>query len=191
LVRAEVYEDERGSFARSWCKQKFENKGLVASIVQEGISSTKECGTLRGMHYQDTPHGDVRLVRCARGAIYDVVVDVRPESPTYLQWAGYHLIQGDCTMLYIPERCAHGFQTLEDESEVIFSNSAPYVSEAVRGIRWNDPLFAISWPHPEPTVISERDQQYEDFQPLPSLQTPWHSKLRRERAVSGAKSPNR
>lgn len=165
LVSATVYEDERGYFARNWCSREFEIHGLIASIAQQGIVSTNTSGTLRGMHYQDSPGGDTKLVRCTRGAIYDVIVDVRRESPTYLQWASFRLHQGDCMMLYVPERCAHGFQTLEPDSEVIFCNSAFHEPDAVRGIRWDDPLFAITWPQPKPTVISSRDQEYPDFKP--------------------------
>ncbi len=163
LVDPERIADERGFFARTWCRDEFERRGLDARLVQCNISSNARRGTIRGMHYQVEPHGEVKLVRCTRGAIFDVVVDVRPASPTYLRWFGVDLTAENRRMLYIPSGFAHGFQTLADEAEVAYQMSDFFHADSARGIRHDDPALAIAWPLPL-TVISEKDRGYP---PLP------------------------
>jgi dTDP-4-dehydrorhamnose 3,5-epimerase len=161
-IRLELKPDERGFFARSWCRQEFENLGLNPSVVQCNVSFNTRKGTLRGMHYQAAPHGEAKLVRCTNGAIYDVAVDLRPESPTFKDWIGVTLTAAGRNMLYMPEGFGHGFLTLEDETEVFYQMSEFYNPGAVRGARWDDPAFRIVWPA-RPEVISERDRTYPDF----------------------------
>lgn len=163
-VTLEPYRDERGFFARAWCRQEFEEHGLVSRIVQANVSYNKHKGTLRGMHYQVPPYGETKLVRCTRGAIYDVVVDLRPNSPTYTQWLGVELIEEGLDTLYVPEYFAHGFITLEDDTEVTYQVSEFYTPEAERGARYDDPTFNIEWPI-DVQVISEKDRSWPDFQP--------------------------
>lgn len=162
VVELEVLEDERGFFARSWCEREFREHGLDPALAQCNISFNKVAGTLRGMHYQVAPHAEAKLVRCTQGAIYDVVVDLRPESPTYCGWVAMELTARNRRMLFIPTGCAHGFQTLVDESEVFYQMSVAYHAASARGVRWNDPAFAVSWPRANP-VLSERDAAYPDF----------------------------
>jgi dTDP-4-dehydrorhamnose 3,5-epimerase len=154
--------DDRGFFARSWCQREFESAGLNPKLLQCNVSFNTKKGTLRGMHYQEAPHQETKLVRCTRGAIYDVAVDLRRDSPTFKQWAGAMLSADNRNMLYIPEGCAHGFLTLEDETEVLYQMSEFYKAELGRGVRWNDPAFGIVWPG-EVWVIAERDRAYPDF----------------------------
>lgn len=155
--------DERGFFARSWCRQEFEQEGLNPSLVQCSISFNSKKGTLRGLHYQIDRYAETKLVRCTRGAIYDVAVDMRPQSATFMQWVGSELTATNRRALHIPEGCAHGFLTLEDETEVFYQISEFYRPEAARGVRWNDPAFAIVWPETV-EVISDRDRAYPDFE---------------------------
>ncbi|HWW86142.1 MAG TPA: dTDP-4-dehydrorhamnose 3,5-epimerase family protein [Vicinamibacterales bacterium] len=158
-------EDDRGFFARSYCWREFTEHGLDARFVQCNISYNRVHGTLRGMHYQEAPHGEAKLIRCSRGALYDVVIDLRPESRTYRQWQAIELTATPgrpSRMLYVPERFAHGFLTLADDTEVFYQMSEFYAPDAARGLRWNDPAFAIEWPGPV-RVISERDRTYPDF----------------------------
>lgn len=158
-------QDERGFFARSYCWREFEQHGLNPRVVQCNVSYNRHRGTLRGMHYQAPPASEAKLIRCLRGALYDVVVDLREESPTYCQWFGTELTArpgGPSRMLYVPEGFAHGFLTLEDDTEVFYQMSEFYAPAAARGFRWNDPSFGIGWPEPV-RVISERDQEYPDF----------------------------
>ena len=162
LVELEPLNDERGFFARSWCCREFAEQGLNAELVQCNISYNRTKGTLRGMHYQAHPHEEVKLIRCTSGAIYDVLIDLRPRSSTYRSWIAYELSAGDRRMLYVPAGLAHGFQTLEDHSEVFYQMSAFYDPPSARGVRWNDPVFAIDWPFAAP-VISEKDASYPDF----------------------------
>ena len=157
LVDLERREDERGFFARSWCQSEFERHGLNPRLVQCNVSFNRKRGTLRGMHYQVAPHAEAKLVRCTRGAIFDVAVDLRPESPTYRHWVGVELTAENGRALYIAEGFAHGFQTLADDSEVFYQMSEFFHPECARGLRWNDPAFGISWPSPNP-IISDRDQ---------------------------------
>jgi dTDP-4-dehydrorhamnose 3,5-epimerase len=155
--------DERGFFARSWCQQEFEQQGLSQRPVQCSISFNRKKGTLRGMHYQIEDYAETKLVRCTRGAIYDVAVDLRPHSATFMRWMGVELTSTNRHALYIPEGCAHGFLTLADDTEVLYQISETYHPEAARGVRWNDPAFNIAWPELV-EVISERDRTYSDFE---------------------------
>jgi dTDP-4-dehydrorhamnose 3,5-epimerase len=162
-IRIQPLTDERGFFARSWCRREFENRGLNPALAQCNISFNTCTGTLRGMHYQAPPYAEAKIVRCTHGAIYDVVVDLRRDSPTFKAWIGVALSARERNMLYVPEGCAHGFLTLEDRSEVFYQMSEFYHPEAARGVRWDDPAFQIAWPA-APQVISERDRTYPDFQ---------------------------
>jgi dTDP-4-dehydrorhamnose 3,5-epimerase len=165
LIEIELHSDERGSFGRSYCSQEFQDHGLEPLILQCSVSYSKKRGTLRGMHYQEAPLEEAKLIRCARGAMYDVIVDLRPESPTYGQWTSFELAAppGKASkMVYAPRGFAHGFLTLEDDTEVVYQMSAFYAPEAGRGFRWNDPAFGIVWPEPV-RVISDRDRNYPDF----------------------------
>lgn len=164
LIELDKLPDDRGFFARSWCQREFEAHGLDSRVVQCNISFNRKQGTLRGMHYQIAPGAESKLVRCARGALYDVIIDLRPESETFLQWIAVRLTADRYTMLYVPKRFAHGFQTLENDTEVFYQMSEFYSPEDARGVRWNDPLFNIQWPDAERT-ISVRDQQYKDAHP--------------------------
>jgi dTDP-4-dehydrorhamnose 3,5-epimerase len=161
-IRPEMKCDERGFFARSWCHKEFQEHGLASRLVQCSFSFNKRKGTLRGMHYQAAPYAESKLVRCTRGAIYDVVLDLRPESPTFSDWVGLILTSENCNMIYIPEGCAHGFLTLEDKSEVFYQMSQFYNPDSARGVRWNDPKFRIVWPD-KVEVISERDRTHPNF----------------------------
>ena len=162
-IDLELNSDERGFFARSWCQQEFENQGLNPKIVQCNISFNSRKGTLRGIHYQDAPYQEAKLVRCTKGAIYDVVVDLRPQLPTFRKWIGVLLTATNRHMLYVPEGCGHGFLTLEDETEVFYQMSEFYYPELARGVRWDDPAFQIVWPD-KVEVISERDRTYPNFE---------------------------
>lgn len=162
VIEPEKKEDERGFFARSWCEREFAEHGLNPRVVQCNISFNKKKGTLRGLHYQAVPHAEAKLVRCTQGAIYDVIVDLRPGSPTFKQHVGEVLKAKDHSMLYVPESCAHGFQTLEDDTEVFYQMSEFYIPECARGVRYDDPAFGIAWPIPNPTIL-ERDRTYPDF----------------------------
>ena len=164
VIGIERLEDQRGFFARCWCQREFESKGLSPRIAQCSISMTKNKGTLRGMHYQTKPFEETKLVRCTKGSIYDVIVDIRPASPTYRRFFGLSLSAYNHTSIYVPEGFAHGFVTLEDDVEVSYQISQYYSPEHAQGFRWNDPFFAIDWPT-EPSVISERDRTYADFSP--------------------------
>jgi len=162
LIEPERLEDERGFFARTWCQREFAAQQLNSQLLQCSISFNRRKGTLRGMHYQDAPHAEGKLVRCTMGAIYDAIIDLRLDSPTFKQWTAVELTAGNRRMLYIPEGFAHGFQTLEDDTEVFYQMSEYYAPASARGIRWNDSAFGIEWPAAERT-ISERDQSHPDF----------------------------
>ena len=149
--------DERGFFARTWCRRELAARGLDPEIAQCSVSFNHRKGTVRGLHFQSAPHEEVKLVRVTRGAVFDVIVDLRPGSPTRGRHAGFTLSEGEGNQLYIPKGMAHGFQTLEDATEVSYQISAFYAPEAARGIRWDDPTLAIAWPEPV-TVISEKDR---------------------------------
>lgn len=162
VVEPEKLQDERGFFARVWCQQEMEAHGLSAALVQCNVSFNYQKGTLRGLHYQVSPYAEVKLVRCTRGALYDVVVDLRAESPTFKRWIAFELTANNYKMLYIPIGCAHGFQTLMDNTEVFYQMSEFYHPECARGVRWNDPTFGVMWPL-DTKIISEKDQCYPDF----------------------------
>ncbi len=162
IIEPKLLEDERGFFSRTFDQKEFEAHGLNFRIVQCSISFNKKKGTLRGMHYQIGPYEEAKLVRCTRGTIYDVIVDLRPQSPTFKQWIALQLTAENRRMLYVPEGFAHGFQTLEDNTEVFYQMSEFYHPECARGVRWDDPAFGIEWPEDE-RIISVRDQQYSDF----------------------------
>jgi dTDP-4-dehydrorhamnose 3,5-epimerase len=157
------YEDERGFFAPAFSSREFESIGMQSQFVESNISFSRRSGTLRGMHYQAAPHGQAKLVRCTRGRVYDVAVDLRPDSPTFRHWIGAELTAENHRMVYIPGDCGHGFQTLEDNSEVFYMVSSPYKPATARGFRWNDPAFAIDWPEAEGRVVIQRDREYPDF----------------------------
>lgn len=163
VIEPEKFEDARGFFARSFSQKEFRDQGLRADFVEAGISFNVRKHTLRGMHYQAAPNAQAKLVRCTRGAIYDVMIDLRPGSPTYKEWVAQELTAENRLLLYIPEGCAHGYQTLEDGSEVFYQLSACYAPASERGVRWNDPAFGIRWPGTEGIVINERDRSYPDF----------------------------
>lgn len=159
IVEPELLEDERGFFARTWSREDFDARGLDSNLVQCNSSLNKRRGTLRGMHYQTAPHEEVKLVRCTAGAIYDVIVDLREDSPTRSQWLGMELSASNRLMVYIPKGFAHGFQTLADETEVFYQVSEYYHPESARGVRWDDPAFGIAWPLGI-SVVSERDRAH-------------------------------
>ncbi len=161
-IELDLIEDERGFFARSFCTKEFEEHGLNFHIVQCNISYNKKKGTLRGMHYQVAPHEEVKLVRCTRGAIYDVIIDIRQDSPSFKKWLSTELTERNRNMLYVPKGFAHGFQTLEDRTEVFYQMSELYHPECSKGVRWDDPAFGIKWPAGG-RIISPRDQGYLDF----------------------------
>ncbi len=163
-IQVEPRVDDRGFFARLWCQKEFEAKGLNAKLVQCSISVNTSKGTLRGMHFQAHPHEETKLVRCSKGAIYDVVLDLRPSSPRFRDWFAVVLTADNRKAVYIPEGCAHGFMTLEDDTEVLYQITEFYHAESARGVRWNDPAFEITWPGAV-EVISERDRTYPDFTP--------------------------
>lgn len=164
VIDLERYEDERGFFARSFCKVEFERQALLTDFVQCNVSFNRLRGTLRGMHYQVAPNAEVKLVRCTAGNIHDVIVDLRPGSPTFYRWIGADLTADNRRMFYIPEGFAHGFVTLEDNTEVFYHMGNYAEPAAARGFRWNDPFFGIKWPE-TPRVLSPRDLDYDDFDP--------------------------
>ncbi len=162
LVGLERREDDRGYFARLFCVDEFKAHGLDPHVVQSSVSFNRRAGTLRGMHWQAAPRAETKLVRCNRGAIHDVVVDLRPGSPTRLQHLAFELSAGDGRMLYLPEGVAHGFQTLAGETEVFYQMSESFAPEFARGARWNDPAFGLAWPIADP-ILNDRDRSWPDF----------------------------
>jgi dTDP-4-dehydrorhamnose 3,5-epimerase len=162
LIQLEPSRDSRGFFARTFCVEEFAAHELETSYPQHSVSFSSRRGTLRGMHYQREPHAEVKLVRCLRGMIWDVIIDIRPDSPTYRQWEAFELSDANDRQLYIPKEFAHGFQTLSDDVEVSYLISEPYEPQAAAGIRHDDPAFAIRWPL-SVTEISKRDLQWPDF----------------------------
>lgn len=162
ILEVKKMEDERGFFGRSWCKREMEEHGLNGNVVQTNVSYNKVKGTFRGMHFQRAPHQETKLVRCTKGAILDVIIDLRPSSPTYKQWIGVELTEDNYKMLYVPEDFAHGFITLKDETEVTYQVTQFYTPGAEGGLRWNDPAFGMTLPI-TPTVISSKDAAWADF----------------------------
>jgi len=163
VVEIEKHEDERGFFARSWCAREFAAKGLDHNLVQCNVSFNKLKGTLRGLHYQIPPHAEVKLVRCTKGSLFDVIVDLRKDSPTFLKWFAIELTATNYKMLYIPKLFAHGFQTLEDDTEIVYQMSVFYQPGAAKGLRWNDLRLGINWPDAR-RIMSEKDQAYPNLE---------------------------
>jgi dTDP-4-dehydrorhamnose 3,5-epimerase len=165
VVELELVTDERGSFARTFDAHEFRERGMDPAVLQCNTSFNARAGTLRGMHFQAAPYAEPKLVRCVRGSIFDVALDVRPESPTYCRWHGVELSADNGRMLFIPRGFAHGYQTLLDGCEILYQMGERYVPDAARGIRWDDPAFAIEWPSAAgERVISARDRSYADFE---------------------------
>jgi dTDP-4-dehydrorhamnose 3,5-epimerase len=169
LIELEPHGDDRGFFARTWCRDEFIAHGLDPAVAQCSMSRNARAGTLRGMHFQRRPHAEVKLVRCSRGAIFDVVVDLRPGSPTHTAWFGAELTEELGNAMYVPEGFAHGFQTLTDGTDVVYMISTPYAPDAAAGVRWDDPAFGIHWPEAAERTISERDRAWPDYRAAPSL----------------------
>jgi len=162
VVEVDQLTDNRGFFARSWCQKEFEAHGLTSRVVQTNVSFSRSKATLRGMHYQIAPYQESKLVRCTRGVIYDVIIDLRPESPTHKQWVGVELTADNYSMLFVPEDFAHGFITLMDNTEITYQVSQFYTPGSEKGIRFNDPTFNIQWPLGV-SVISDKDSNWPDF----------------------------
>jgi dTDP-4-dehydrorhamnose 3,5-epimerase len=191
LIEQERHADERGYFARTWCAREFAEHGLETALAQCSVSFNRRKGTLRGLHYQVPPFAEVKLVRCTRGALYDVAVDLRPDSPTFRWWIGVELTEDDGRALYVPPGCAHGFYALADATEITYLISAPYEAEASRGVRWDDPFHGVTWPGPV-EVIASRDRDYPDvaIDRLEELRGLW-ARVRPDRGIeetSGARS---
>lgn len=167
IIEIEKLEDKRGFFARAWCMSEFEKHGLKSNLAQSNVSFNNKKGTLRGMHYQMAPHEEMKLMRCTRGAIYDVLIDLRMDSPTYRQWLGVELTEDNYKMLYVPEQFGHGFETLNDNTEVTYQVSQFYAPGAEEGIRFDDPAIGIEWPL-KVQVISEKDAGWPN---LPAVNT--------------------
>jgi dTDP-4-dehydrorhamnose 3,5-epimerase len=163
VIEVEKHEDERGFFARSWCAREFAANGLDPHLVQCNVSFNKRKGTLRGLHYQIPPYAEVKLVRCTKGSLFDVIVDLRKDSPTFLKWFAIELTATNHRMLYIPKLFAHGFQTLEDDTEIFYQMSEFYEPPASKGLRWNDPTLGINWPDADRTM-SQKDQAYPNLE---------------------------
>ena len=163
LVNLQRIGDERGFFARAWCAKEFEKYGISSNLSQANLSKSLKCGTLRGMHYQVAPNSEMKAVRCVRGALFDVIIDLRPNSETYKQWIGYELNDENKLMLVVPEGCAHGFLTLSDKSEAFYLSSSAYAPDSERGLRWADPSFNVKWPF-NPIEISNKDKSWSNYE---------------------------
>jgi dTDP-4-dehydrorhamnose 3,5-epimerase len=163
VIEPERFDDERGFFARSFSDREFEAHGINPRLVECNISYNRRRHTLRGMHYQAAPHAQAKLVRCTRGAVFDVIVDLRPASPTFRRWLGLELTAENPRQLYVPEGFAHGFQTLRDDTEIFYQMSAQYEPSSGRGVRWDDPAFRIEWPEADERIMAARDREYPDF----------------------------
>jgi len=164
LIEMEPITDQRGYFARSFCRDEFKARGLAYEFVQCSIACNRQRGTLRGMHYNRSAQGEAKLMRCTRGALYDVLLDLRAGSPSYRRWIAHELTSATDRLIYAPPGVAHGYQTLEDDTEAAYWMSAPYRREAQAGVRWDDPAFGIQWPISRP-ILSARDRAYPDFDP--------------------------
>ena len=164
IIQIEKREDDRGFFARTWCRKKFEEHRANSHFVQANIAYSRKKGTLRGLHYQVSPNEEAKLIRCTKGRIFDVIIDLRPKSPTYIKWLGFELKAGNGKMLYVPENFAHGYLTLTDNAEVLYQVSEFYSPTSERGIRCNDPSFNIMWPL-DVEVISAKDRKWPDYSP--------------------------
>lgn len=165
VIDVDRIEDERGHFARTFDRDEWLARGMDPAVLQCSVSFNRRAGTLRGMHLQADPHGECKLVSCSAGAVFDVIVDLRPGSPTHRSWFGVELSAANGRALYVPPGLAHGFQTLRDDSEVRYAMGQPYVPDAATGVRWDDPAFAIDWPAAGERTISERDRSYPDYAP--------------------------
>ena len=163
VIDLEPFADERGAFARIWCEEELRAEGLTAHLSQCSISQNPRAGTLRGMHYQRAPHEEAKLVRCTRGAIYDVALDLREGSATWGRWHGVELSAGNGRGLFVPEGCAHGFQTLVPDTDVLYLISHPYTPAASAGVRWDDPAFGIEWPPAQERTVGPRDLDWPDY----------------------------
>jgi dTDP-4-dehydrorhamnose 3,5-epimerase len=164
VIEPEIFADERGFFARSYSEDEFEAYGIKLRMAECHISFNKKRYTVRGMHFQRDPFAQAKLVRCTQGAIFDVIVDLRPGSPTFKQWIGEELTAANHRMLYVPTGFAHGYQTLENDTEMFYQVSQFYTPSSLGGVRWNDPAFAIRWPARDGVTLNERDQSYPDFE---------------------------
>ncbi len=162
VLEVERRDDERGFFARVWCAAELGAAGLDARVSQINVGFNHRRGTLRGLHFQRAPHAEVKIVRCTAGAVYDVIVDLRPESPTHRRWIGVELTDENHRQLYVPAGFAHGYQTLTDSAEISYLTSVPYAPESATGVRFDDPAFGIGWPEPV-TVISDADRSWPDY----------------------------
>ena len=162
IIEPEKKEDQRGFFAQIWDKKKFEEMNLNPNLVQSSISYNKKRGTVRGLHFQIPPYEEIKLIRCTKGKIFDVVIDLRPFSRTYTEWVSIELSDQNRKMIYVPEKFAHGFQTLEDNTEVYYQMSEYYKPESARGVRWDDPLFSIKWPIAVATML-KRDAEFSNY----------------------------
>jgi dTDP-4-dehydrorhamnose 3,5-epimerase len=165
IIDSDVFEDERGAFVRAWMPDEAAAHGLDTRIAQASLSLTRQRGSIRGLHFQAAPFEEAKTIRAVRGSVFDVAVDLRPDSPTYLQWVGHELSAANRRVMYLPVGCAHGYQTLEDDTEVFYFVSAAYAPAHQRGARWNDRAFGIEWPLGTPTCINARDAEYPDFVP--------------------------
>ncbi len=163
VIEIEKRSDERGFFGRTWCAQEFEAQGLKLTFVQSNVAFTTKAGTLRGLHYQVPPYEEVKLIRCTRGSIYDVIVDLRPQSATFKEWMGVELTEDSHIMLLVPAGFGHGYQTMEKDCEVAYQVSQVFTPEAEQGCRWDDPMFHIDWPMNPPLLISEKDKNWPDY----------------------------
>lgn len=165
IIEIEKRQDDRGFFARAWCKKEFEAHGLNVHLVQANLAFSQKKGTLRGMHYQMSPYEEAKLVRCIKGAIFDVAIDLRPDSSTYKEWVAVELTEDNHKTFYIPENFAHGYQTLTDNTELFYQVSQFYSPKYECGVRWNDPVFGIEWPETDNLMISEKDKNWPDYLP--------------------------
>jgi dTDP-4-dehydrorhamnose 3,5-epimerase len=163
IIDIERFDDERGFFARTWAADELTARGLDPTLAQCNVAFNRRKGTIRGLHFQRAPFDEIKIVRCTRGAVHDVIVDLREDSPTFRRWLAVELTADTHRMLYVPPGVAHGYQTLTDDAETYYHVSAPYSPAHAAGVRWNDPAFAIAWPLGEPTVISARDREWPDF----------------------------
>jgi dTDP-4-dehydrorhamnose 3,5-epimerase len=164
LIEPQRFEDERGFLAPSFSANEFAARGMESVFVESIISFNKQRGTLRGMHYQAAPFGQAKLVRCTRGAVFDVAVDLRPDSPSFKQWIGVELSAESRSMIYLPPECGHGYLTLVDDAEVFYMTAGTYAPDSARGFRWNDPTFGIQWPDTGELILNQRDRDYPNFE---------------------------
>jgi dTDP-4-dehydrorhamnose 3,5-epimerase len=164
IIEAKRFEDHRGFFAQAWSLQELRDHGIDVQFVESNVAFNFKRATLRGMHFQASPHEQGKLVRCTRGSVYDVAVDLRPDSPTFKQWVATELSADNLRMFFIPGGFAHGYQTLEDNSEVSYYIDSPYAPASARGVRWNDPAFGIEWPEIDRRIMLARDREYPDFE---------------------------